>query len=81
MGPFMRYKKVLLSGYFFIELFTEGNIIHAECVLGFPKGTKFVYSFTDQYRGIYIIIEHESFSLLEDGDEIPNFETPLIKKL
>lgn len=70
----MRYKRVIISGEFFTMLATENNEIHAKCVNGLPKGTRFRYVIPEPYYGVAMVVEHESFPELKDGDEIPTFE-------
>lgn len=69
----MRYKRVLISGVLLVSMFEEGKVIHAKCVKGLPSGTKFCYSFPYENYGIYIVVEHELFPELKNGDEIPLF--------
>lgn len=74
----MKYKKILVNGEFLIKMSEENNIIHARCIKGLPEGTKFCYSIpTNEYYGIYIVIEHESFPNLNEGDLIPNMDDPV----
>lgn len=44
---------------------------HIKCISGLPEGTKFCYSIPDTLYGIWIVVEHESFPLLKEGEIIP----------
>lgn len=54
-----------------VNLFSEGMNNHTKCISGLPKGTKFVYAIPDTTYGVWMIVEHESFDLLNEGDMIP----------
>ncbi len=67
----MRYKKVLIHGKLFVDFCTAGFETHVKCVQGLPEGTRFAYAIPETAYGIWIIVEHESFPLLNDGELIP----------
>jgi len=77
----MRYKKILISGILLTRIMEKGYTFHAKCVEGIPKDSKFCYSIPDTINGIWIVIEHESFPELADGDIIPIFDKPMFEAL
>jgi hypothetical protein len=60
---------------------TQGSVIHLKIVHGLPVGTKFVRIVEDGVYGISIVIEHNSFKELEDGELIPFHEEVYLEKL
>lgn len=74
----MKYKRVRISGVFLTNLSVEGQESHAKCIKGLPEGTKFVYAIPEPANGIWMVVEHESFPELKDGDIIPEFESPIM---
>lgn len=77
----VRYKRMLIQGFWLTHLFTEGEITNCKCISGLPEGSKFCYSIPDVYYGIWIVIEHSSFPELKDCDEIPIMESPMMERI
>lgn len=77
----MRLKRVGISGVLLTNMFEDGLEIHAKIIKGLPKGTQFMYSIPSANYGIEIVVQHESFDDLKDGDLIPEHEKIIVKKL
>lgn len=77
----VRYMRITVSGQFLTLAAIEGHEVHAKCVKGLPEGTVFKYAIPDAAYGISMVVEHESFAELKDGDLIPIFERPLMENL
>jgi hypothetical protein len=69
----MKYMRVNISGQFLVNLSIEGVILDAICSKGLPEGTKFAYSIPNTHNGIWLIVEHDSFRELENGELIPEY--------
>lgn len=69
----MRYMRVKFYTPFLMELLIQDKIIHAQVIKGLPIGTKFCYFLSSQYYTLELVVTHESFPELKDGDEIPLF--------
>ena len=50
-------------------------------VQGLPQGTKFCYIIPDTIYGAWMVVEHESFEELKDGDIIPDFGDIIINRI
>jgi len=72
----MRYRKIKISGMMLALLCVENHESLVRCVKGLPEGTRFAYSIPDVHHGIWLIVEHPSFELLTDGQEIPDHPDP-----
>ena len=77
----MRYRKVRFSGYMLVMLSMQDHESLVKCIKGLPEGTKFAYSIPDSHYGIWLVIEHPSFDLLIDGQEIPDHPDPVFEKI
>lgn len=77
----MRYKRVMIHPYLFVKWFEEGNEIHAKCIKGLPKDSKFAYIYQSDSYWINVVFEHESFEKLKDGDLIPILKSPIFEQL
>ena len=77
----MKYRRIQISGLMLIHLCGVGNIFHSKCIEGLPIGARFAYCLPDSVYGIYIVVEHESFDELKDGDEIPIHPSPIFERL
>ena len=75
----MKYKRFRLSEVLFIQLFKSGDI-HIRVINGLPDDTKFVRWYQSQ-GWIEVVIESESFELLNRGDVIPEIISPMFDKL
>lgn len=73
-----RLKKVLISGDLLVRIMTTGD--HpAIRVNGLPDGARFIHAIPDtpynSRHGVFaLVIAHESFPALKNGDEIPELE-------
>jgi hypothetical protein len=72
----MKYARVTIDSELLMALLTKGPIIHLKVLNGLPKGTKLRYITSNQVLSIDIIVEHESFKSLSDGEEIPILNSP-----
>ena len=79
----MRYRRILVSGVFLIDLCIEGSISNrVRCIKGLPEGTKFVYAIPDARNyGIWFVVEHESFDTIESGGVIPEMDSPAFESM
>lgn len=67
----MRYRRVQIWAQLLVESFVENSEYHIRCIKGLPSGTKFCYTYpTDEYN-IWMVVTHESFDELKNGDIIP----------
>jgi hypothetical protein len=73
--------RVIIYGQILIDMVTKGAEHHIKCIEGLPEGTMFRYATNEPLFGIAIVVEHQSFKDLKEGDEIPIFPRPEINKL
>lgn len=76
----MRYRRVRIDSSILIHLITKGNEVHVKCLDGLPKGTKFAYVVPHFDYTIWIVVEHEFFDDLKEGQEIPIHAHILLKQ-
>jgi len=67
----MKYRRVRISSERLIGMFITDREFHIRVKEGLPKGTKFIHLTSNQIYGVDIVVEHESFDSLKDGDTIP----------
>jgi hypothetical protein len=65
----MKYKRLLLSERFFIDIFKSG-ILHVEITNGLPSDAQFVRWF-QQDGYLEVVVESDEFPDLEHGDMMP----------
>lgn len=67
----MRYRRLVIDGQMLINLLTQGTEHRYAVLIGLPAGTKFIYAIPESVIGVSLVIEHETFELLDNGDPIP----------
>lgn len=67
----MKLRKVRISTIFLLDMMTESYTTNFKTMKGLPKGCEFHSVIYDGIFGFEIIVRHESFEELKDGDEIP----------
>ena len=69
----MRYKRVAVTNQFFLGIMVEGNSYNFQVTKGVPKNTRVISVHPDISRigVVEVVVEHESFPDLKEGDEIP----------
>lgn len=67
----MRYRRVRISHQILMDMFVTGNHINVQVIRGLPSDARFRYITSGSIFGIDIVVEHEDFDDLNDGDEIP----------
>lgn len=77
----MKYMRVRVHAGYIVDMLTYGSIFYCRCIEGLPVGTKFVYAIPDTMYGIWIVVEHESFDELKQGQIIPEYPAPRLEKL
>ena len=70
----MRYKVVRINHAFLMMMFTQDAQHLFKVTKGLPEGTKFCYVMRSDVYSIDLVVTHESFEELQDGDVIPMFE-------
>jgi len=68
----MKYMRVRLSHLFLMHFLTDGSVINIIVHKGLPEGAEFRYLIKGT-AGVDIVVEHDSFEKLNDGDVIPIF--------
>ena len=76
----MRFRRVRINHRILLAIFTQGSEIGLTVVEGIPPNAKFIRITSDEVAGIDIIVEHESFTELNDGDIVPFHPEIRIKK-
>jgi hypothetical protein len=67
-----RRKLVPVSPDLLAMLFTQGNIIHAECMTGLPDHTSFIGVAYDALRGIFLLcFESAEWEPIPENQELP----------
>lgn len=70
----MRYKRFKAHIQFITNSCIEGKTYTFKCVKGLPEGVKYVRAGHDFEGNIFVIVEHESFPEIKNGDLIPELE-------
>ena len=70
-----------VSGVFLTGICINGKLPTIEVTEGLPEGTKFAYAIPDMTYGIWMVVEHESFPELKDGEIIPVIHSPLYRRI
>ncbi len=68
----MKYMRVRLNRPILMHMLTEGSVINVIVRKGLPDGAEFRY-IIEGTAGIDLVVEHDSFEQLKDGDVIPIF--------
>ncbi len=78
----MKLARITVSSGFLVDMMTKGKEFHFRCLEGLPKGTQFVrVTPRNDLHGIDIIVMHESFRDLQDGDIIPELDRPIFERI
>lgn len=72
----MKAKRILISGILLTKVMVAGEETKMRCVKGLPPGTRFLYGYPEANYGIWLVVVHDSFPELKDGELIPEW-TPL----
>jgi hypothetical protein len=63
--------RVRIASSVLLSYITQDSEHRFRVFKGIPKGCKFVRITSNEIYGLDLIIEHESFRILQDGDIIP----------
>lgn len=66
----MRYKYIRYNLDFLVANCVEGKESHFKCIVGLPKGTKFIRFGHDHIGNLTVVVEHESFPDIKEYDSI-----------
>ena len=77
----MKYVRVRISTHLLMDIFTNENIINVRIKQGLPIGCRFCYVIPSDTYGIDIVVSHESFRELKDGEKIPKFPEIWVEKV
>lgn len=67
-----RLRAVILDIPFFKGMFMKGCVVHQKCVDGLPEGSVYIGTVSDRLGlSVFCIFEHESFSPVKNGHQIP----------
>ena len=79
----MHYRLVPVAGLVLVRMMEEGRQSHVRCINGLPSGTRFVEARIawDQPPQVLLLVEHESFDRLREGDVIPLHPPPIFEQV
>jgi hypothetical protein len=78
----MKFMRVTVSMKLIMDLLTTGNEVHIRVIEGLPEGTKFAYMMPSlEYGRMELVVEHESFPELRNGQLIPPLPLPRLEKI
>lgn len=76
----MKWKRIRINLTVFMRIMTQDAVINVKTLKGIPTGTQFINLCVYPHIGmIEMIIQHESFPDLKQGDEIPLHEDLLFE--
>lgn len=74
MGAVMKLMFVRIHTEFLLDWMTNGKTHLFKVTNGLPQGTKFCYTIHDDFYAFKIVVSHDSFPELKDGEIIPEFK-------